>query len=94
MDSILTDLCTPLDRVVALHADHDVLMERMTKRAEIEGRADDTPEVIAKRLDVYAKETEPLLAIYKERGLLLSVDGVGRIDEISRTIISQLDQVA
>lgn len=94
LDSILTDLCTPLDRVVALHADHDVLMERMTKRAEIEGRADDTPEVIAKRLDVYAKETEPLLAIYKERGLLLSVDGVGRIDEISRTIISQLGQVA
>lgn len=94
LDSILTDLCTPLDWVVALHADHDVLMERMTKRAEIEGRADDTPEVIAKRLDVYAKETEPLLAIYKERGLLLSVDGVGRIDEISRTIISQLDQVA
>lgn len=94
LDSILTDLGTPLDRVVALHADHDVLMERMTKRAEIEGRADDTPEVIARRLDVYAKETEPLLAIYKERGLLLSVDGAGRIDEISRMIISQLDQVA
>lgn len=59
-----------LTPVVALDADHDVLMERMKKRAEIEGRSDDTPEAIAKRLDVYAKETAPLLDIYQKRGLL------------------------
>ena len=70
LDAILADLNTPLDAVVALDADHDVLMERMKKRAEIEGRSDDTPEAIAKRLDVYAKETAPLLATYEERGLL------------------------
>ena len=62
LDAILADLGTPLDAVVALDADHDVLMERMKKRAEIEGRSDDTPEAIAKRLDVYAKETASLLA--------------------------------
>lgn len=93
LDSMLGRLQTPLTAVVALNADRDVLMERMRKRAEIEGRADDTPEVIAKRLDVYAKETEPLLNIYKDRGLLIQVDGVGEIDRISSTIISRLSEL-
>ena len=57
-------------------------MERMKKRAEIEGRSDDTPEAIAKRLDVYAKETAPLLDIYQKRGLLKTFNGVGAVDEI------------
>ena len=90
LDSILSELGITLDRVIALNADHDVLMERMLKRAEIEGRADDTPEVIAKRLDIYARETEPLLDIYRQRGLLLMVDGVGEISGISRDIITEL----
>lgn len=77
LDAILGELDTPLDAVVALDADHDVLMERMKKRAEIEGRSDDTPEAIAKRLDVYAKETAPLLDIYQKRGLLKTFNGVG-----------------
>jgi adenylate kinase len=93
LDSMLGRLQTPLTAVVALNADRDVLMERLRKRAEIEGRADDTPEVIAKRLDVYAKETEPLLNIYKDRGLLIQVDGVGEIDRISSTIISHLSEL-
>lgn len=92
LDSILSELGITLDRVIALNADHDVLMERMLKRAEIEGRADDTPEVIAKRLDIYARETEPLLDIYRQRGLLLMVDGVGEISGISRDIITELDK--
>jgi adenylate kinase len=65
-------------------------MERMTKRAEIEARADDTPEAIAKRLDVYEHETAPILDIYRNRGKLVEVDGVGEIAEISATIISKL----
>ena len=90
LDAILADLNTPLDAVVALDADHDVLMERMKKRAEIEGRSDDTPEAIAKRLDVYAKETAPLLATYEERGLLKTVNGVGSVEEIQSTIVAEL----
>ena len=92
LDSILSELGITLNRVIALNADHDVLMGRMLKRAEIEGRADDTPEVIAKRLDIYARETEPLLDIYRQRGLLLTVDGVGEISGISRDIITELDK--
>ena len=90
LDAILNELGTPLDAVVALDADHDVLMERMKKRAEIEGRSDDTPEAIAKRLDVYAKETAPLLDIYRQRGLLKTFDGVGAVDEIQATIVAEL----
>ena len=67
-----------------------VLMERMKKRAEIEGRSDDTPEAIAKRLDVYAKETAPLLDIYQKRGLLKTFNGVGAVDEIQATIVAEL----
>ena len=92
LDSILSELGITLNRVIALNADHDVLMGRMLKRAEIEGRADDTPEVIAKRLDIYARETAPLLDIYRQRGLLLTVDGVGEISGISRDIITELDK--
>ena len=61
------------------------------KRAKEQGRSDDTPEVIAKRLETYEKETAPLLDIYKQRGLLISVNGVGEIDEISNAIIAELD---
>ena len=91
LDAMLADLDTPLDAVVALDADHDVLMERMAKRAAEQGRADDTPEAIAKRLETYAKETAPLLDTYSERGLLVAIDGVGAIDAIQAAIVAALD---
>ncbi|MFD0705533.1 adenylate kinase [Alloscardovia venturai] len=92
LDKMLEELDTPLDAVVALDADHDVLMKRMMKRAEIEGRADDTPEVIAKRLDVYTKETAPLLDTYETRGVLVEINGVGDIDEIHKNIVAELEK--
>ena len=61
------------------------------ERAAEQGRADDTPEAIAKRLETYEKETAPLLDIYEARGLLVVVNGVGDIDEISGRIISHLE---
>ena len=91
LDAMLAELCQKLDAVVALEASRDVLLERMAKRAKEQGRSDDTPEVIAKRLETYEKETAPLLDIYKQRGLLISVNGVGEIDEISNAIIAELD---
>ena len=91
LDEMLAHLDTPLDHVVALEAARDVLLERMKKRAAEQGRADDTPEAIAKRLETYEKETAPLLDIYEARGLLVVVNGVGDIDEISGRIISHLE---
>lgn len=91
LDAMLAELGQTLDAVVALEAGRDVLLERMAKRAKEQGRSDDTPEVIAKRLETYEKETAPLLDIYKERGLLITVDGVGEVEAISQTIIEKLD---
>lgn len=92
LDAMLAQLGTPLDRVVALEAGRDILLERMAKRAQEQGRSDDTPEVIAKRLETYERETAPLLDIYESRGLLLRVNGVGEIAQISENIIAELSK--
>ena len=88
LDLMLEELGTPLDHVVALEAEREVLLERMEKRAIEQGRSDDTPEVIATRLETYEKETAPLLDIYESRGQLVEVDGVGDIAEIYNRIVA------
>ena len=93
LDEILADHGHKLDAVVALVADIDVLVERMTKRAHIEGRTDDSEEVVRHRQDVYTAETKPLLQVYAERGLLVEVDGVGEIDEVSERVLAALKTV-
>ena len=67
-----------LDAVVVLTADPDELVARLLRRAQVEGRADDTEDVIRRRQEVYAEQTEPLIGVYRERGLLIEVDGDGR----------------
>ncbi len=75
-----------LDSVVSLEVDSRELMERMLSR----GRADDTPETIRRRLEVYENQTAPLLDYYDARGLIRSVDGSGDIDEITARIMAAL----
>jgi adenylate kinase len=81
----------PLDAVISLIADEDELAERLLKRAEIEGRPDDNDETIRKHLHIYAEQTEPLLDVYRSRGLLVEVDGLGAVDEVSGRIFGALD---
>lgn len=90
LDTILADLGVALDGVVELTADRDELLARLAKRAEIEGREDDTEEAIARRLDIYAEQTAPLTSAYDERALLVRVDGIGDVDEITGRIVSAL----
>lgn len=80
-----------LDAVVLLLADTDEVVARLLKRAEIEGREDDTEEVIRHRQEVYAAQTAPLIDLFTERGILVSVDGLGAIDEVAGRIASALD---
>jgi len=75
-----------LDRVVLFRVDNDVLVERMLAR----GRADDTEETIRNRLKVYEEQTAPLIDLYEERGVLVEVDGVGEIDEITDRVLAAL----
>lgn len=90
LEGILADIGTHLDAVIQLTAERDELMARMRRRAEIEGRADDTEEVIARRLDIYDAETAPLAAAYASRGLLVSVDGIGDVAEVTDRVLHAL----
>ncbi len=82
-----------LDAVLVLTVDTDAVVGRLLKRAEIEGRPDDTEDVIRRRLEVYAEETEPLIEVYATRGLVVSVDGMGDIAEVQQRIFDALDSV-
>jgi adenylate kinase len=91
LDGTLADSGTALDAVISLTADTEEIVARLMKRAEIEGRSDDNEDTIRVRLQVYADQTAPLLDIYRERGLLVEVDGLGPIDEVSKRVFAALD---
>jgi adenylate kinase len=91
LDDYLAETDRPLDAVVSLLADIDEVVARLLKRAEIDGRSDDNEETIRVRLQVYAEQTEPLLEVYRSRGTLVEVDGLGPIDEVSERVFAALD---
>ena len=93
LDSMLRDAGTSLDAVVVLTVNDEELVQRLLHRAETEGRTDDTEEVIRHRQDVYNEQTAPLIKVYAERGLLVEVDGMGTVDEVSERIFSALERV-
>ncbi len=86
LDAILAELGQDLDHVLVLVVDHEELIARLLKRAESSGRSDDTEDVIRHRQEVYVAETAPLLPIFRERGLLREVDGMGSVDEVAARI--------
>ena len=86
LDDMLAAAGTSLDAVLELTIDTDEVVERLLKRAEIDGRVDDTEDVIRHRLKVYDEETAPLAALYRERGLLHQVDGMGEMDEVTHRL--------
>ena len=90
LDTILSGLGTALDKVVEITADTDEVVARLLNRAQEQGRADDTEEVIRRRMDVYAEQTAPLVKVYSERGLLVKVDGMGSMDEVTGRLLAAL----
>lgn len=91
LDAMLAENDTKLDAVVSIEADQDELVGRLLKRAQIEGRADDNEETIRKRQQVYAEQTADLLEVYADRDLLVAVDGLGEVGDVSRRILAALD---
>jgi adenylate kinase len=91
LDDILDESGKKLDVVVQLTADGDELLRRLTGRALEQGRSDDTPDVIKRRLDVYEQETAPLIDVYASRGLVAKIDGLGEISNVTARIIEALD---
>jgi len=91
LDSLLAGWGHALDAVIELQVAEQELVARIVKRAETSGRSDDTEDVIRERLRIYREETEPLVRIYSERGLVIRIDGVGQLDEVTDRITSALD---
>lgn len=92
LDRLLDASDSGIDAVISLLVDPDALVDRLLKRAEIEGRSDDNETTIRARMDVYAAETQPLLDTYRERGLLVEVTGHGSVDEVTAQVLDALDQ--
>jgi adenylate kinase len=86
LDAILAGLGKQLEVVVEITADAAEVTARLLDRAAKEGRPDDTEDVISRRLEVYAAETEPIVAVYSERGLVRQVDGLGSIEDVNARI--------
>ena len=90
LDEFLSGRGEALDAVIELDVPRDESIERIALRAKEQGREDDTPDAIAKRLDIYERETAPILDVYRGRGIVDKIDGVGTLDEITERIFAAL----
>ena len=93
LDRLLEELGRPIDVVLDLQIPDHVCTERLVGRAREEGRTDDSPEVIAKRLEIFHKETEPLIGYYLPRGVVVGVHGDRSRDEVWTEIVDALERV-
>ena len=92
LDALLAGRGAKIDTVVRLVVDQDELVERMAKRTEEEGRADDTVEAFKTRLENYNAQTAPLIPYYAEQGKVTDVDGMGGIEDVAARISAALDK--
>lgn len=86
LDALLAELGTQVTAAIALEADDEELVQRLLRRAELEGRSDDNEATVRNRMEVYRRQTQPLLEYYEGRGALKRVDGIGSIEEIQARI--------
>ena len=92
LDRILAAENAALDVVVLLVADADVVVARLLKRATEQGRLDDTEDIIRHRMDVYVEQTSPIIDGYDKRDLVVRVDALGAVDEVTARIVDALAQ--
>ncbi len=93
LDEMLAVAGHRLDAAVELTVDEDALVERLTNRAGEQGRADDSEEVVRERQALYRDETAPLIDLYHEHGVLLRVDGMGTVNEVTERVVRALEGV-
>ena len=93
LDGMIKHTGHALDAVVVLTVDPDEIVQRLLQRAQVEGRADDTEDVIRRRQELYTEQTEPLIDVYRSRGILIEVDGMGEVDEVTSRIFDALDVI-
>jgi adenylate kinase len=91
LDDFLATHDSALNVVVQLLAEPDVVVERLRKRALDQGRSDDDEAVVRHRLEVYSEQTAPLIDVYTDRGLVVAIDGIGEIPEVTGRIMTALE---
>jgi len=90
LDGFLAERGESLDAVLELEVPREISIERIALRAQEQGRSDDTDEAIARRLAIYESETAPILDLYRERGIVAAIDGVGSLDDVEQRINAAL----
>ena len=90
LNAMLADSGVALDKAVEITADTDEVVARLLNRAQEQGRADDTEDVIRRRMEIYAEQTAPLTDLYRDQGILLQVDGMGSVDEVAGRLLAAL----
>jgi adenylate kinase len=90
LDAMLEATGSALDSVIVLTVDRDEVVQRLLKRAHDEGRSDDTEDVIRHRQVVYAEQTAPLIEVYQDRGLVVEVDGMGAVEDVTSRVFHAL----
>lgn len=90
LDAFVDGRGESLDAVILLDVPREESISRLSLRAAEQGRSDDTPEVIARRLDIYEQETAPIIEVYAQRGIVDRIDGTGELDEVTERIQTAL----
>lgn len=90
LDALLARLNQPIDEALQIDVDVEMVIQRIARRADEEGRSDDSEEVARNRMKVYAEQTAPVGDYYAEKGLLSRVLGVGTIEEVFQRILGVL----
>ena len=92
LDRLLDGLGTPLERCLAIEVDIEELVSRLLKRAQLEGRSDDNETTIRNRMEVYARQTAPLVAHYEAQGIVRRIDGTGGIETVAERVAEALER--
>jgi adenylate kinase len=94
LDGMIRFMGHQLDAVAVLTVDPEELVQRLLQRALTDGRADDTEDVIRRRQELYSEQTEPLIGVYRERGILIEVDGMGEVHDVTTRIFAALHEIS
>ena len=90
LDKLLNEINMPAEHAILIAVDPDEVVGRIAKRAEIEGRADDSEAVVRDRIKIYEDQTSPVIDHYKDHEILSEVLGTGTIEEVQHRILSVL----
>lgn len=91
LDELLDQLSMSVDHAVLLEVDNEMIVKRLAKRADEEGRSDDNEETVRRRLQVYAEQTAPVAKYFEEQGKLTPIDGLGTVEEVFDRICTAIE---